>query len=80
MSVYVFLPSILSKIIKHSYLSLQKFEPALETTIVRLGFRTYLDLESLYPHLVTPILYIGPLYGKYFCGYLPFQKYCFKML
>jgi hypothetical protein len=44
-------------------------------TISRLGFKIYLDMESLYPHLVTPILFLGPLYARYLGYYLPFQKY-----
>lgn len=44
-------------------------------TILRLGFKIYLDLESLFPHLVTPVLFLGPLYASYLGGYLPFQKY-----
>lgn len=43
--------------------------------MARLGFKIYLDLESLYPHLVTPVLFLGPLYGIYLGNYLPFQRY-----
>lgn len=33
-----------------------------------------MDLDSIYPHLVTPVLFLGPLYAKYLGSTLPFQK------
>ena len=44
-------------------------------TVLRLGFKIDLDLKSLYPHLVTPVLFLGPIYAKYLAGYLPSQRY-----
>ncbi|KAF8223925.1 hypothetical protein L208DRAFT_1411187 [Tricholoma matsutake] len=63
---------LLWRLIGHT---VENIEPAIEMTILRLGFKIYLDLESLFPHLVTPVLFLGPLYASYLGGYLPFQKY-----
>ncbi|KAG5653161.1 hypothetical protein H0H81_002003 [Sphagnurus paluster] len=56
------------------------FELTLETTIARLGFTLYRwDMDSLYPHLVTPVLFLGPLYAMYLGENLPFQaKWSFQ--
>jgi len=43
----------------------------LESSFTRLGL-TFDDL-SIYPYLVTPILFIGPLYARYLAETLPFQ-------
>lgn len=49
-------------------------EMTVDTTITRLGFKLYrLDLDSVYPHLITPILFLGPLYAMYLGHHLPFQ-------
>ncbi|KAF8073392.1 hypothetical protein FPV67DRAFT_1477623 [Lyophyllum atratum] len=52
-----------------------------DTTITRLGFKLYrLDMDSLYPHLITPILFLGPLYAMYLGQYLPLQaRWSFKV-
>ncbi|KAF9465786.1 CAAX protease self-immunity-domain-containing protein [Collybia nuda] len=46
-----------------------------DTTAVRLGFKSHIDLDSIYPHLVTPLLFLGPLYAKWLGSNLPFQKF-----
>ncbi|KIM83543.1 hypothetical protein PILCRDRAFT_819168 [Piloderma croceum F 1598] len=49
----------------------------LESSLTRLGL-TFDDL-SIYPYLVTPILFLGPLYVRYLSETLPFQrKYSIK--
>jgi len=50
------------------------FDAALETTFVRIGLNPDMDWVSLFPHLVTPVLFIGPLYARYVGGSLPFQR------
>ncbi|RDB15264.1 putative CAAX prenyl protease 2 [Hypsizygus marmoreus] len=50
------------------------FEMALDTTIARLGFRIYFDSDMIFPHLVTPVLFLGPLYAGYLGGHLPLQR------
>jgi len=49
------------------------FRIALDTTAARLGLTIFND-HSFYPHLVTPILFLGPLYATYLYGKLPFQS------
>lgn len=47
---------------------------AYETTLVRLGFDfTASRTALLLPCLVTPVLYLGPLYAYWLSGSLPFQ-------
>jgi len=53
---------------------IQGFDAALETTFVRIGLNPDMDWVSLFPHLVTPVLFIGPLYARYVGGSLPFQR------
>ncbi|KAG6917169.1 hypothetical protein DXG01_003605 [Tephrocybe rancida] len=51
-----------------------RFGVTLETMIARLGFKTYrLDMDLILPHLVTPVLFFGPLFGMYLGQHLPFQ-------
>ncbi|KAG5728088.1 CAAX prenyl protease 2 [Termitomyces sp. T112] len=52
-----------------------RFKVTLETTVARLGFNIYhLDMDMILPHLVTPVLFTGPLFGMYLGGHLPFQS------
>ncbi|KAG6872377.1 hypothetical protein C0995_010191 [Termitomyces sp. Mi166 len=52
-----------------------RFAMTLETFVARLGFKIYyLDMDMILPHLVTPVLFIGPLFGMYLGGHLPFQS------
>ena len=53
---------------------LQGFDLALDTTITRLGLKVYFDTDQIYPHLVTPVLFLGPLFAGYLGGHLPFQR------
>ncbi|KAI0718126.1 hypothetical protein C8Q72DRAFT_151589 [Fomitopsis betulina] len=46
---------------------------AVETTFVRLGF-DFSAARSLLPCLVTPVLFIGPLYVYWLSGSLPLQR------
>ncbi|KAF9220520.1 Abi-domain-containing protein [Gyrodon lividus] len=43
---------------------------ALLLTSTYLGF----TLTNILPHLVTPVLFLGPLYGHFLLGTLPFQR------
>ncbi|TFK38928.1 hypothetical protein BDQ12DRAFT_682734 [Crucibulum laeve] len=52
----------------------QNFDTALNATIVRLGLLPDIHPDALYPHLVTPVLFLGPLYAQYLSATLPFQK------
>jgi len=55
------------------------FGIALESTLVRLGFTLNFDyysaLRILLPCLVTPVLFLGPLYVEFLASSLPFQKH-----
>ncbi|EPQ54776.1 hypothetical protein GLOTRDRAFT_77508 [Gloeophyllum trabeum ATCC 11539] len=44
------------------------------STIVRLGFHLS-SVESVYPFLLAPLLYLGPIYASYLGEHLPFQFY-----
>ncbi|KAH8822584.1 hypothetical protein DL96DRAFT_1618358 [Flagelloscypha sp. PMI_526] len=51
------------------------FLPALYTTIQRLGLKESSKWSSIGAHLVTPILFLGPLYASHYLERtLPFQK------
>lgn len=58
----------------------QTFLIAVESTLARLGFTTTLSYSApspyqiLLPCLVTPVLFLGPLYADYLAQVLPFQK------
>ncbi len=44
----------------------ETIEVTLRTTLVRLGFSMpEFALDALLPHLVTPLLFLGPLYALY---------------
>jgi len=45
-----------------------------KNTLIRLGFLTPFGLSAGLAHLVTPLLFLGPLYGSYLRGELPFQR------
>ncbi|KAL0960486.1 hypothetical protein HGRIS_005527 [Hohenbuehelia grisea] len=48
---------------------------AVDVTTAYLGLKLpTLSLESIYPHLLAPILFIGPLYAHYLFESLPFQR------
>jgi len=49
------------------------YRVALETTAARLGLSVF-DDHSFYPYLVTPVLYLGPLYATYLYRKLPLQS------
>ena len=52
----------------------QSLPQAFETALVRLGFDFSAPwLEQLLPCLVTPLLFLGPLYAYWLSGRLPFQ-------
>ncbi|KIJ60308.1 hypothetical protein HYDPIDRAFT_117404 [Hydnomerulius pinastri MD-312] len=42
-----------------------------QLTVVHLGFTS----SSILPHLITPVLFLGPLYGHFLLETLPFQKH-----
>ncbi|KAH7927647.1 Abi-domain-containing protein [Leucogyrophana mollusca] len=44
---------------------------AFDITVAHLGFK----LSPIYPLLVTPLLFLGPLYGRYLAEALPLQRY-----
>ena len=44
----------------------------MESSFTRLGL-TFNEL-SIYPYLVTPILFLGPFYTRYLATTLPFQE------
>jgi len=52
------------------------FPVALETALPRLGIHLDFtrDIRSIYPHLITPLLFLGPLYSRYLLQCLPFQR------
>ncbi|KAH9836274.1 uncharacterized protein C8Q71DRAFT_907882 [Rhodofomes roseus] len=51
------------------------FPVAFETTLARLGFDVPASLSELvFPCLVTPVLFLGPLYGYWLSGALPLQR------
>ncbi|KAG6856282.1 hypothetical protein H0H87_005892 [Tephrocybe sp. NHM501043] len=58
-----------------------RVEVTLDTMIARLGFKPdRLDLDMILPHLLTPVLFIGPLFGMYLGRSLPFQaRYSFQV-
>jgi hypothetical protein len=56
-----------------------KFNSAVDATLLRLGFLPPgpflpFDIRSYSAHFVTPILFLGPLFGSYLAGQLPGQK------
>ncbi|KZT70020.1 hypothetical protein DAEQUDRAFT_737747 [Daedalea quercina L-15889] len=54
----------------------QEFPIALETTLARLGFDLPSSwLELVLPCLVTPVLFLGPLYASWLSSSLPFQRH-----
>jgi len=56
--------------------SLQTFDLALRTASQWLGFSQGWDLRQSYnllPHLLTPTLFLGPLFCAFLQGNLPFQ-------
>lgn len=46
----------------------------LQATLKRLGLIPAFTISELFPHLVIPILFLGPIYTRYLGAYLPFQK------
>ena len=54
--------------------STKTLPPALLQTRLLLGFSLPLSLNQLLPHLITPILFLGPLFSGYLGGQLPFQR------
>ncbi|KAG6853111.1 hypothetical protein C0991_006801 [Blastosporella zonata] len=51
-----------------------RLQVTFETVISRLGFKIYrLDIDRILPYLVTPVLFIGPLFAMYLSRHLPFQ-------
>ncbi|KAG6827525.1 hypothetical protein H0H92_011438 [Tricholoma furcatifolium] len=58
----------------------ERQDVTLETTIARLGLQVHrLDMDFILPHLITPILFTGPLFAMYLGQYLPFQaRYSFQ--
>lgn len=50
----------------------QNISIAFYSTLARLGFT--LDGFSIYPYLIAPLLYLGPLYALYLSETLPFQS------
>ncbi|KAH9939484.1 hypothetical protein B0H21DRAFT_812760 [Amylocystis lapponica] len=59
--------------------SMHNFLIALESTLARLGFSLDFDssspLRALLPCLVTPVLFLGPLYADFLGSALPFQRH-----
>lgn len=53
--------------------SSQNANLAFDSTMARLGLTLFED-HSLLPYLVTPILYLGPLYATFLDSKLPFQS------
>jgi len=59
---------------------LQTFDIILEATFLRLGFPSLrlltfkFDTRTLLPHLVTPVLFLGPIFSGYLGGELPGQR------
>lgn len=53
------------------------FPVALDTALPRLGihFDPSRDIRALCPHLITPLLFLGPLYARYLSRSLPFQRF-----
>ncbi|KAF8875282.1 hypothetical protein BD779DRAFT_1563720, partial [Infundibulicybe gibba] len=52
-----------------------RLETALGTTATRLGFTLpVLSMDSIYPHLITPALFLGPLYARFLNKSLLFQR------
>jgi prenyl protein peptidase len=49
---------------------------ALHDTSRRLGLHFDMNTRSwlIYPHLITPLLFLGPLYSRYLSESLPFQR------
>ncbi|KAI0048073.1 Abi-domain-containing protein [Auriscalpium vulgare] len=45
-----------------------------ESVRIRLGFTAHLDRQGVLVYLVTPLLFLGPLYGHYLGFDLPFMK------
>ena len=66
-SLFLFLPS-------------QTFDIVLEATFLRLGFPSLnpfvfqFNTRTLLPHLVIPILFLGPIFSGYLGGELPGQR------
>jgi prenyl protein peptidase len=52
------------------------FSMALHDTSRRLGLHFDMNTRSwlIYPHLITPLLFLGPLYSRYLSESLPFQR------
>jgi len=56
-----------------------KFDSAFDATLLRLGFLPpgpflLFDIRSYAAHFVTPILFLGPLFGSFLDGQLPGQE------
>jgi hypothetical protein len=45
------------------------------STLLRLGINFKFSAHALYPHLVTPLLFTGPIYVRYLHESLPFQRW-----
>jgi hypothetical protein len=62
------------------FLPSQTFDIVLEATFLRLGFPSLnpfalqFNTRTLLPHLVTPILFLGPIFTGYLGGELPGQR------
>jgi len=56
-----------------SYSSPQNASLAFDSTMARLGLTLFED-HSMLPYLVTPVLYLGPLYATFLDAKLPFQS------
>jgi len=50
------------------------FDVAVKYTLLRLGFLPSFGLSASLAHLVTPLLFLGPLFGSYLRQELPFQR------
>ena len=57
-------------------LSKNSFNSVLRETLWRLGLDFHLNTDwwTIYPHLVTPLLFLGPLYARHLQKSLPFQR------
>ncbi len=68
--MYVFSPS--ATVLSHCLFFYQNFGNTLDESMVLLGFTAS---SSLTAHLVTPLLFLGPLYVQYLCQKLPSQAH-----
>ncbi|KAJ8507280.1 hypothetical protein ONZ45_g10325 [Pleurotus djamor] len=66
---------IFAALYRHIGASKENVLPALNATLVRLGFSLpSLNLDNVFPHLIAPLLFLGPLYAVFLDFTQPYYR------